>query len=145
MKKENCQSNSVQETIWIAKNLTKKIKQGTLICLWGNLGSGKTTFVKGLAKGLGIKKTITSPSFLIYKIYSINKKNIKQLVHVDLYRLDKKINLVSLGLDEYLNDPFCICVIEWPEKIKKHLPQKRVDVYFKIIKEDKREITLIHF
>ena len=141
MKKVICQSNSSANTLKCGQN----IKLDNLICLWGDLGSGKTTLVKGLAKTLGLKNTITSPSFLIFKVYKTKHKKFKRLVHVDLYRLEKNINFSKLGLEEYFNDPYTLVVIEWPEKIKKYLPPKRVDIKFEIVDNNKRKITLVHF
>ena len=136
MKKEICQSASAEETIKKAKEISKKIKPGQVIALWGDLGSGKTTFVKGLAIGLGIKEPIRSPSFLLFKPY-------KNFIHADLYRLEKEMDLENLGLEEYLDDKNTILAIEWPEKIKKYLPHKRIDIYFKTLSKDKREIKIV--
>ena len=108
MKKVICQSNSSANTLKCGQN----IKLDNLICLWGDLGSGKTTLVKGLAKTLGLKNTITSPSFLIFKVYKTKHKKFKRLVHVDLYRLEKNINFSKLGLEEYFNDPYTLVVID---------------------------------
>ena len=140
MKKVICQSNSSAQTQECGRN----IKLNNLICLWGDLGSGKTTLVKGIAKALGVKSTITSPSFLIFKVYETKHKKYKKLVHVDLYRLEKNVNFNKLGLEEYLNDPATLCVIEWPIKIKKYLPHKRTDIKFENVDKNKRKITLIH-
>ena len=100
--------------------------------------------VKGIAKALKVSNTITSPSFLIFKIYEAKHKKYKKLVHVDLYRLEKNVNFTKLGLEEYLNDPATLCVIEWPNKIKKHLPHKRLDVLFKNNGKNKRDLTLVY-
>jgi len=141
MKKVICQSDSAKKTQECGQN----IKLDNLICLWGDLGSGKTTLVKGIARALKVNNTITSPSFLIFKVYEAKHEKYKRLVHVDLYRLEKNINFSKLGLEEYFNDPYTLVVIEWPNKIKKHLPRKRIDVKFEIVSEEKRKITLIYF
>ena len=104
-------SFSTKQTIDLGKKLSKVIKSGDIICLRGELGSGKTTFIKGIAKGLNINE-ITSPSFVIVKEYKI--KNGK-FCHIDLYRLTQKDFFYS-GLEEYLSNKN-ICAIEWPEKI----------------------------
>ncbi|MBU0731401.1 tRNA (adenosine(37)-N6)-threonylcarbamoyltransferase complex ATPase subunit type 1 TsaE [Patescibacteria group bacterium] len=136
MKKDICQSKSAKETMACAAKLGEQLKGGELIALWGDLGSGKTTFIKGLAKSLGVKDAIRSPSFLLFKPY-------KNFVHADLYRLEKMINLDELGLGEYMEDKNTIVAIEWPEKIKKYLPRKRTDIYFKTIGENEREIKIV--
>ncbi|MBU0671157.1 MAG: tRNA (adenosine(37)-N6)-threonylcarbamoyltransferase complex ATPase subunit type 1 TsaE [Patescibacteria group bacterium] len=140
MKKEICQSGSAKETIKIAQSFGKKLKPGQVIALWGDLGSGKTTFTKGIATALGIKKNIKSPSFLIFKNYPLKKGG--EFVHVDLYRLKKVSDLDTIGLSDFINKKN-IVVIEWPEKIKKQLPKGKADVFFKTINKDKREIILV--
>lgn len=116
--------NPRQTKAW-AKTLVPKLSGGQVINLIGNLGAGKTTFVKGLAQGLGIKKTITSPTFVLFKVYAVNKhKTIKQLVHVDCYRLPGK-EFFQIGLADYLNHPETLVVVEWAEKLK--LNKKNVE------------------
>ncbi len=138
MKKTSCQSSSVEQTHKIAADLVKSLKKGTVVLLKGNLGSGKTTFTQGLAKALGIKKRITSPTFLLMKVYPSKHKKIKQLVHLDLYRLDE---VVEFGLEDYLNEESLV-VIEWPEKIDSELPKERIEISFENISEDKRKINI---
>ena len=140
MKQEICQSNSTEETLKIARKLGKKLKPGQVIALWGDLGSGKTTFTKGVAAGLNLKYKIKSPSFLIFKNYPLQQDG--EFVHVDLYRLKKSSDLDVIGLKDFINEKNVV-LIEWPGKIKKHLPRKRIDVYFKTIDKDRREITLV--
>ncbi|MBU1039162.1 tRNA (adenosine(37)-N6)-threonylcarbamoyltransferase complex ATPase subunit type 1 TsaE [Patescibacteria group bacterium] len=110
-------TKTATQTRALGKQLAKQLTGGQILGLKGDLGSGKTTFVKGLAKGLNIKNTITSPTFVLFKIYPIKHRTIKRLVHVDCYRVSGK-ELSLVGLDEYLNDPQTIVAIEWPNKIK---------------------------
>ncbi len=119
----------------MAGRLVSGIKDGGVVCLYGDLGSGKTTFVKGLAKALGIKARIISPTFLIIRSYG-------RFYHIDLYRIDQPADLVNLGLSEILSDDSNIVVIEWPEKIHGLLPVKRIDVYFEIVDEKTRQISI---
>lgn len=145
MKKIICQSNSLSETQEIAEQLIKKLKGGTVILLSGNLGSGKTSFTQGLGKALGIKKCITSPTFVLMKIYPTHHYKIKQLIHIDLYRLKK---ITNFGLFDYLA-PENLVVIEWPEKIKPELPKERIEINFKILNKKKsavnaRKITITY-
>lgn len=90
----------------------------------GNLGAGKTIFTKGLALGLGIKKNITSPTFVLMKIYRVKSLNIKFLVHIDAYRIKSADDLTAIGANEYFNRTDTVTVIEWADKIKKILPKK---------------------
>ena len=135
-------SNSPQETEEIANNLAKELVSGDVIALYGELGSGKTVFVKGLAKGLGIKKEVKSPTFVFEKRYLINLKG-KNIFfhHLDLYRGDSISDLLSLGLEEIL-EADSIVVLEWADKIKDNLPKKRIDVTIKAENEKTRSISI---
>ncbi len=102
----------------------------------GNLGAGKTTLVKGLAKALGIKKNITSPTFALMNIYECPAKKtkqkfdtklaIKKLAHIDTYRLKNEEELIDIGIEDYLGAPDTLCVIEWPERITGLLKNKKI-------------------
>jgi tRNA threonylcarbamoyladenosine biosynthesis protein TsaE len=121
-------TRSEKETFEFAKKYAQTLKGGEVIGLIGDLGAGKTVFVKGVAAGLGIKKTITSPTFVLMKVYPVRKhKTIKNLVHIDAYRL--KGEVWDLGLNEYLNNETAI-IIEWPSKIRNYL--KIVNTNYKI-------------
>jgi len=106
-----------------------------ILALYGNLGAGKTTFVQGLAKGLGIKKRIISPTFVIIRSY-------ENLYHVDLYRLQNEQEIESTGLLDIMKNQNAIIAIEWPEKMGSLLPEKRWDVRFEYIGENNRRITV---
>jgi tRNA threonylcarbamoyladenosine biosynthesis protein TsaE len=127
-------SKNEKDTYQIATKLAKRLKGGEVIALEGDLGAGKTIFVKGLAKAFGIKKNITSPTFVLMKIYKIenSKFKIQNLVHVDCFRLDEPQELFYLGLEEYLNEPHSIVVIEWADKIKKYLKKFNKIIWLKI-------------
>ncbi len=134
-------SKSEQQTYKIAANLSKKLKGGEVIALEGDLGAGKTAFVKGLAKAVGIKKHVTSPTFVLMKIYpSSNQQSaISNLVHVDCYRLDEPQELFYLGIEEYLNKSDTLVVIEWADKIKKYLKNFKKIIWLNIeIKNQQR-------
>lgn len=118
-------STSEKQTFNLAKKIAKKLKGGEVIGLIGSLGAGKTIFVKGLAKGLKIKKNITSPTFVIMKIYPVAKhQKIKSLVHIDAYRIKRAKDLIVLSTKEYFYRQNIITIIEWADKIKKVLPKK---------------------
>lgn len=124
-------TRSPSQTKNLAKKIAKSFKGGEVLGLVGNLGSGKTQFTKGLAEYFKIKQTITSPTFVLLKPYKTNDKKIKHLIHIDCYRLENPQELIDIGLQEYLNNPDCITVIEWAEKVKKILPKNTKWIYFK--------------
>ena len=117
----------------IAKELIKKglNKTATCVCLFGDLGAGKTTFAKGFAKGLGVKEVITSPTFVILKRFKIYDLRFKNFCHIDCYRLKGGKDIEVLGLKEILSCPTNFVLIEWPEVLEGILPEKRIRVVFK--------------
>lgn len=139
-------TKTYKETQNAGIKLADKLKQGGVVALFGNLGSGKTTFVQGLAKGLGIKQKIISPTFIIARKYDVPKSSLfnhKSFYHIDLYRIESEKDILGLGLTEIINDKENIVAIEWPEKIEKILPKERTDIYFEYELEDKRKIRII--
>lgn len=136
-------SHSSEETKKIAQQFTKKLSTGSILCLYGDLGSGKTTFVQRLAEGLGIKKRIISPTFTIVRHYKASPARCDTLYHIDLYRIHNKIDLKSIGIEEILSGQNSIIAIEWAEKLGPLLPKKRWDVRFEYIDEEKRKITIV--
>lgn len=126
---------SRQETIDLGRRFSKVLRSQDVVVLEGNLGAGKTTFVKGVLKGLGIRADARSPSFTIVRHY--HHKNIT-LHHIDVYRLDAK-SIDDVGLDDYLYAPKSITLIEWGEKIESTLP-KCIKIGFFFLKENSRKI-----
>lgn len=133
-------TNSEAQTRKLAEQLTGKVSS-RVIALIGNLGAGKTTFVQGFAKGLGIKEKIISPTFVLIRQHKIPKSS-KTLYHVDLYRLDNISNIDHLGLKEIIENPDNIVLIEWAEKIKALLPKDTIKIVLEVTAINKREITL---
>lgn len=131
-------TKSPEETKEFAIDFAKSLKAGDIICLYGDLGAGKTTFVQGLAKGLGIDKRIISPTFTIIREYPIENS---KFYHIDLYRLKDVINL---GLEEVLSSRQNILAIEWPEIAENILPKNRIQIMFKYAMGTplEREITI---
>ena len=129
-------SRSIEDTMELAENIESEKFPGMIICLDGELGSGKTVFVKGFAKSLGIEENITSPTFNIVKEYQIGEM---PLYHMDVYRLED--NDESIGFSDYFNSNG-ISIIEWSELIEDSLPEERLDIKFKVIDEDTRIIKL---
>ena len=128
-------THSELDTIELAQNFESEKFPNMIICLNGELGSGKTLFTKGIANGLGIDETITSPTFTIIKEYDGEMP----LYHMDVYRLDGKTD--GVGIEEYFNKNGVV-VIEWADTIKDILPDERLDIRFKIIDENKRVLTI---
>lgn len=110
----------------IGQELAGRLQGGDILCLEGNLGAGKTTLIKGLARAFKIKDDITSPTFSLMNIYDIKTAKIRRLIHIDTYRLKNEEELLDIGAEDYLGKPDTICVIEWPEKIKGLLKNKKI-------------------
>lgn len=141
MKKFN--SKNEKQTFTLGVDFAKKLKGGEVLALYGDLGAGKTKFLQGLAKGLGVKNKVNSPTFNILKIYKINSnKTIKTFCHIDAYRLSSEKDLIALGVEEYFQDKNTITAIEWAERIKKILPKKTIAVDIKHLSEDERIIKI---
>ncbi len=128
-------SRCEEDTMELAENIESEKFPGMVICLDGELGSGKTVFVKGFAKALGLKETITSPTFSLVKEYPDGEM---PLFHMDVYRLDDSTE--DFGLDDYLNQDG-VCIIEWPEMIEGQLPEERLDIKFKVIDDNTRVLV----
>ena len=128
-------TRSEMETMELAQNFESEKFPNMIICLDGELGSGKTVFTKGIASALGIDETITSPTFTIIKEY----EGELPLYHMDVYRLDGDIE--GTGIEEYFNKDG-IVVIEWANTIKDVLPKERLDVKFKVLDENKRVLVI---
>ncbi len=127
-------SHDVEETIELAQNIESEKFPKMVICLNGELGSGKTVFTKGFAHAMGIDE-ITSPTFNIIKEY----EGELPLYHMDMYRAEGDIS--NLGLNEYF-DKNGVTIIEWSDMIDKYLPKDRLDINFKIVNENTRVIIL---
>lgn len=133
-------SQSIAQTHKIAADLTQKIEGKAVICLYGNLGSGKTTFTQGFAKALGVRNNIPSPTFVLIRQYPLNDGRI--LYHVDLYRLEGRNDVEGIGLSEIMKEKNAIIIIEWAEKAKDFFPDKRIDIFFTEINYNTRKIVL---
>lgn len=132
----NFKTFSAKQTKDIARLLYKdvskkrlKIRGALVFALTGNLGSGKTTFVQGFLRASGVRKKITSPTFVIVKSYKV--KSYKVIYHIDCYRIKRSKELLDLGLRGILNNPQNIVLIEWAEKIKKILSKDAIWIKFK--------------
>ncbi len=135
---------NLEETEKLAGIIAKIVENtGGLICLYGDIGSGKTTFVKYLAKFLDVKEKVTSPSFVILNEYHSGKISI---YHFDLYRLEKGgIETVLDELHEYTENENALAIIEWAEFSSGDLPEERLEIEIKYIDENQREFLLKAF
>ncbi len=130
-------SKEEMDTFELAQNIESEKFPNMVICLIGELGTGKTVFVKGFAQALGINETITSPTFNIVKEYNSGEL---PLYHMDVYRLeDEKKD--SIGLTDYFTKGG-ITIIEWADLITDELPEERLEIYFRFIDENTRSIVL---
>ncbi len=116
-------------------------KTATLITLSGELGAGKTTFVQAMARTLGVEETVTSPTFVLEKIYKLEGRQFSHLVHIDAYRLKGAHELEALGWKELLADSGNLIVLEWPERVAEVIPHDATRITFDIV-DDGRIITV---
>ena len=128
-------THSKEETMQLAKSIADKLPNGITLTFSGDLGAGKTTFVRGLAEGLGITEVVQSPTFNIMKIYLKGKR---PLIHIDAYRL-ADID-TDIGLDEYIGYETGITVIEWPMYIEKLIPDYSIEVEISNLGDDNRQL-----
>ncbi len=132
MPTKNYLLNNLADTEALARQIASHLKGGEVLALSGNLGSGKTTFTQFLAKALGVKENVTSPTFVLMKKYLLNVKRytLNALYHIDAYRLNDWTDAESLGLFDFLGQPETITVIEWADKIVDALPKNAIKIYF---------------
>ncbi len=144
-------TKSPKETQKLGHFLFNKIslatdKNALVIALEGELGAGKTTLVQGLAKILGIKAKVKSPTFTLMKKYKINFRlstfNFKFLYHLDCYRLRDHRDLMSLGIKDILNNKENVILIEWPERIRKILPKNHIKIHMDHIDKNTRKVSI---
>jgi len=130
-------TSSPYETIHIARSLASYIPENQVLAFHGDLGVGKTTFIRGLALSWKISEPITSPTYNLYTLY----QGTRQLVHLDAYRLDSSAELDALMIDDFLKPPWCMAV-EWPERIAEELPDSAWHLYLNIDSDKKHHICL---
>lgn len=131
-------STSSDETEKLGEVIGKKLKGGEIIELSSDLGGGKTTFVRGLAKGMGSLDTVASPTFMICKQYRSNEL---KMYHYDFYRLNEP-GIISHELEEGIHDPKAIVVVEWADIIKNILPKEKISITIKAKSENTRDIEI---
>lgn len=131
-------SFSPKQTRKFAKKIIEEYPD-KVICLFGDLGSGKTVFVQGIGEKFWIKN-VKSPSYTILREYPLGKN--KKLYHYDFYRFEDENEILGINFDEHVNEKGSIVVIEWADRVRKYLPENRLEVYFKYMGENKREIRI---
>jgi tRNA threonylcarbamoyladenosine biosynthesis protein TsaE len=146
-------SKSLAETKKVAQDFLEEISKiksdhATIVGLFGDLGSGKTTFTQAIGQCLNIKEVMTSPTFVIMKSYALDpnlaiKTPFTTLMHIDAYRLESGHELAVLGFAELAKDPKNLIVIEWPERVADILPGDLLKINFKFINENEREIDML--
>ncbi len=162
MKETKIISKSLEDTYNVAKLFLSNLKpkslprggalrgsQAAVVLLEGDLGGGKTTFTQALARELGVKNYLTSPTFVLMKSYKISPEvterlrlSVKNLIHIDAYRLNSGADLLNLGWAELVANPAHLIVLEWPEKVADLFDGLEHKIKFKFIDEQKREIIL---
>lgn len=130
------ETRSAQETQRAAALLVGELRRGRprkpmVIALTGELGAGKTTFVQGFARALGVKENVLSPTFVLMKIYPLMRKRFRRLAHIDCYRLASPNDLLCLGFKQILKDKDAIVLIEWAERVKKLIPRGAIWIRFR--------------
>ena len=137
MNKSNIMS-SYLDTQKLGEKFAKNINSGDIILLYGELGSGKTTFIKGILKGLKFSGEVTSPTFSLINEYDA----IEKVIHIDCYREENIDRWINLGIEDYFNESN-IVIIEWPEILETIIPGKSLKIEINHINENTREITFI--
>jgi tRNA threonylcarbamoyladenosine biosynthesis protein TsaE len=136
---------SVEEMYGLAEAFVRELvreKSARVVALKGDLGSGKTTFTQGVAKTLGVKEDITSPTFVILKNYELKNQVFNTLVHIDAYRLENHEELSILNWNEILEDESNLILIEWPENVAEALPKNTQQIDFNFVNENTRNVTI---
>ncbi|OHA64392.1 MAG: tRNA (adenosine(37)-N6)-threonylcarbamoyltransferase complex ATPase subunit type 1 TsaE [Candidatus Wildermuthbacteria bacterium RIFCSPHIGHO2_01_FULL_48_25] len=137
MKKSTLVSNSPRATRALGSKVAKSIlklpvgKHAVVVSLEGDLGSGKTTFSQGFARGLGVKERVSSPTFVIMKPYKLKTKNYKLFYHIDCYRLKSPKELLELHWKDIVKNPRAIALVEWGNRVQHLLPRDAFHIRFK--------------
>ncbi|MDI3496178.1 MAG: tRNA threonylcarbamoyladenosine biosynthesis protein TsaE [Patescibacteria group bacterium] len=132
-------TKTLSDTESLALALSKNIKGNEVLLFFGNLGAGKTAFIKFLAKFLGVKGVVSSPTFNILKIYDVKgNEKVKHFCHIDAYRLNSGKELIDLGIDEILIQPGMVTAIEWAEKIKDIYPSRYIKIEIEVLANESR-------
>ena len=135
---QHVEARSFKETLDVGDRLGRELQRGAVVALFGELGAGKTALIKGIARGLGIRQEVTSPTFTIVHEYGGGRL---PLFHIDLYRLDSVAQALAVGIEDYLNGDG-VATIEWAEKIEQLLPANTVRVHITTLENNVRRIKI---
>jgi len=153
-------STNVEETAKLAEDFAKSLgntnggavgesivvaTSATVVGLYGDLGSGKTTFMQGVGAILRVVERMVSPTFVIEKIYKIEHSRFTHLIHIDAYRMEKEEELIHLGWQEIIGDPHNLVCIEWPERVSKIMPAGHIKINFTFVDEHTRAIEFENY
>ena len=131
-----------EEAVRFVQTLTPKTGRATLVTLSGELGAGKTAFSKMIAATLGVEEVVTSPTFVLEKIYVLSEHAaFARLIHIDAYRLEQGADLAALGFDENMQDGGNLILLEWPEQVADRLPEPTVHISIMVNDDDSRTLT----
>ena len=139
-KKQTFICRSEAETEELGAALARELAPGSVVLLYGDLGAGKTVFSRGFARGLGVTEPVSSPTYTIVQEYTLSTGN--RLYHMDLYRIGDEHAALGFGVDEFLNEPGAISLVEWPERIRGLLPDAAIRVELRHRTETEREISM---
>ena len=136
-------THSAEETRAQGERLGQILMPGTLVCLRGALGAGKTTFMQGVLAACGAEKPYVSPTFVLMKEYDLalpTATGIKRIYHADAYRIDTPLDFEKIGFSEWLSDREGVVLLEWPEKVEGLLPERGVVITLRSVSDEEREI-----
>lgn len=144
--KKQCLTKNFSQTQRLGKSLAEEVlktkgrKKAFVLALEGDLGGGKTTFLQGFARGLGIKKKIVSPTFVIMKRFPFHSSGFSDFYHFDCYRIQRQKEIADIGFKKIISDPRHIVAIEWADRIRKTLPKEALSLRFSFVDRNKRRI-----
>ena len=138
-------TNSEQETLDLADKYAQALKPGDILGLTGQLGAGKTVFAKGLAKGLGIKQNVSSPTFNLMRLYEVRTPRadpgIKRFCHIDAYRVQSEFEIIDIGAEDFIGQKDTVTLVEWADNVGEILPGRTKMVNIEVIDPTQRRIT----
>lgn len=135
-------THSPEESESIGFDLAEKLNVPAVFALHGSLGSGKTVFTKGFARGLGIREVVQSPTFILMNVFPIAHGSLKHFVHIDCYRIENSGEIRDIGFEDFINNGTSVLVIEWADKINDLLPKETIHIYFDVIDEFSRRVSV---
>ena len=145
-------SRSEEETLKAGEEFGRRLDAGALVALYGDLGAGKTQFVKGVCRAFKVEEVVNSPTFTIVNEYhgtmparsaDLTATESVPVFHIDLYRMNNVKEIMNIGFDEYLEQGG-VCLVEWAEKLQTIIPDKRYDVKMSVVDDTTREITIAY-